>query len=113
MNGEVGNEKQTDDVDGKNVDTVENIDTVENVDTVENIDTFEEIDTVGDADNVGDMSVELNVEELVADVESSGSDDALREIGIKKRLDEMDDQLNKDDEFGSTYNFDVDEDLPT
>jgi len=107
MNGEIGSEHKADEVDGENVDTVENID------TVEKIDTFEEIDTVGDADNVGDMSVELNVEELVADVEASSGDDESQKAAIKKRLDDMDDQLDKDDEFGSTYNFDVDKDLPT
>ena len=107
MNGEVGSESKRDEVDGENVDAFENIDTVDKVDSVE------EIDTVGDADNVGDISVEINVEELVADIEASSSDDALRKVAVKKRLDEMDDQLDKDDEFGSTYNFDLDKDLPT
>jgi len=107
MNGEVGNERQSDEVDGENVDTFEEIDTVEKVDSVE------EIDTVGDADNVGDISVEINVEELVATVEAESDDAVSRKAEIKKRLDEMEDQLDKDDAFGSTYNFDIDEDLPT
>ena len=107
MNGEVVNERQTDEVDSENVDTFEEIDTVEKVDSVE------EIDTVGDADNVGDISVEINVEELVAKVEAADGDDVSRNAEIKKRLDEMEDQLDKDDAFGSTYNFDIDEDLPT
>ncbi len=107
MNGEVGSERKRDEVDGEKVDTFENIDTVDKVDSVE------EIDTVGSADNVGDMSVEINVEELVADVEASSGDDASRKTEVKKRLDEMESQLDKDDEFGSTYNFNIDDDLPT
>jgi len=107
MNGEVGNERQSDEVDSENVDTFEEIDTVEKIDSVE------EIDTVGDADNVGDISVEINVEELVAKVEAASGDDVSRKAEIKKRLDEAEDQLDQDDAFGSTYNFNVDEDLPT
>ncbi len=106
MNGEVGNEKTSDEVDSENVDTFEEIDTVEKIDSVE------EIDTVGDADNVGDISVEINVEELVAKVEAASGDDVSRKAEIKKRLDEAEDQLDQDDAFGSTYNFNVDEDLP-
>jgi hypothetical protein len=98
MNGEVGNERQTDEVE---------------LESVEKIDSVEEIDTVGDADNVGDISVEINVEELVAKVEAADGDDVSQNAEIKKRLDEMEDQLDKDDAFGSTYNFDIDEDLPT
>ena len=107
MNGEVGSESKAVEIDGENVDDFENID------TVENIDTFEEIDTVGDADNVGDISVEINVEELVAHVEASSGDDASQKCDVKKRLDALEDGLDKDDAFGSTYNFNVDEDLPT
>ena len=107
MNGEVGSESKRDEVDGENVDTFENIDTVDKIDSVE------EIDTVGDADNVGDISVEINVEELVADVEASAGDDASQKAEVKKRLDELEGQLDKDDEFGSTYNFDIDDDLLT
>ncbi len=107
MNGEVGNEKTSDKVDGENVDTFEEIDTVEKIDSVE------EIDTVGDADNIGDISVEINVEELVATVEATSGDDVSQKAEIKKRLDEMEDQLDTDDAFGSTYNFDIDKDLPT
>jgi len=102
MNGEVGNEKTSDEVDG-----------FEEIDTVEKVDSVEEIDTVGDADNVGDISVEINVEELVAKVEAASGDDVSRKAEIKKRLDEAEDQLDQDDAFGSTYNFNVDEDLPT
>ena len=74
MNGEVGNEKQSDEVDRESVDAFEEIDTVEKIDSVE------EIDTVGDADNVGDISVEINVEELVAKVEAADGDDFLESV---------------------------------
>ncbi len=107
MNGEVGNERRSEEADGENVAADEEIDTVEKIDSVE------EIDTVGDADNVGDISVEINVEELVATVEAESDDAVSRKAEIKKRLDEMENQLDTDDEFGSTYNFDIDDDLPT
>ena len=107
MNDEAGNDTAAEKID----DNVESIDSVEEIDTVEKIDTFEEIDTVGHADNVGDMSVELNVEELVADVEAANGDQASSKRDVKVRLDELNDQLDQDDAFGSTYNFDIDEDL--
>ena len=107
MNGEVGSEGRSEEADGENVAAVEEIDTVEKIDSVE------EIDTVSDADNVGDISVEINVEELVATVEAASGDAVSQKAEIKKRLDEMEDQLDTDDAFGSTYNFDIDEDLPT
>ena len=107
MNGEVGNGMEAE----RSADEVESIDSVEEIDTVEKIDSVEEIDTVGDADNVGDISVEINVEELVADVEAANGDKASNKSGVKKRLDELNDQLDQDDAFGSPYNFDLDEDL--
>jgi len=58
-------------------------------------------------------SVEINVEELVADIEASDGDDVEHKREAKKRLDALEEQLHKDDEFGSTYSFDLEDDLPT
>ena len=58
-------------------------------------------------------SVEINVEELVADIEASDGDDAEDRREAKKRLDALEEQLHKDDEFDSTYNFNLEDDLPT
>lgn len=60
-------------------------------------------------DNVGDISVEINVEELVADIEASGTDEAERDAGIREKLDKIREQ--QDDTLDSTYNFNLDEDL--
>jgi len=63
------------------------------------------------SDNVGDVSVEINVEELVAELESSNGDDANKKEEIRKRLDEIREQRLTDQETGGTYNIDLDEDI--
>ncbi len=63
------------------------------------------------SDNVGDVSVEINVEELVAELESSNGDDAHKKEEIRKRLDEIQEQRLTDQEMGDTYNIDLDEDI--
>ena len=60
-------------------------------------------------DNVGDMSVEINVDELVAKIESSDSNDAARKRDVRKRLDEMQEQQGE--ELDSTYNINLDDNL--
>lgn len=59
-------------------------------------------------DNVGDISVEINVEELVAKIEASDTEDA-EKATIRKQLDKLREQ--QDSELNSTYNFDLDDDL--
>ncbi len=80
-------------------------------------DLFEEIpeetvvlpETVN-SDNVGDVSVEINVEELVAKLESSNGDDAHKKEEIRRRLDEIQEQKRVSEETGGTYNIDLDAD---
>ena len=61
-------------------------------------------------DNVGDISVEINVEELVAKVESSDdAEDSVEKAEIRKKLDKI--RETQDDELDSTYNFDLDDDV--
>jgi len=55
-------------------------------------------------DNVGDVSVEINVEELVADIEASEDEDAHRKKEIRQRLEEMAEEKSHED----TYAIDVD-----
>ena len=64
-------------------------------------------------DSLGDTSVELNVDALVAKIENVDSEELAQKRTAKKRLDQVQEQLDKDDQFGSTYAFDLDEDLPT
>lgn len=93
MNGDVNDEGRTDDFD----------DDVEEVDVSEDTAVFEDID------NIGDLSVEINVEELVAKLESTAADDVGRKRAIRNRLDELREQ--KDPELDSTYNFNLDDEL--
>ncbi len=62
------------------------------------------------SDNVGDVSVEINVEELVAELESSHGDDAHKKEEIRRRLDEIQEQKRATQETGDTYNIDLDAD---
>lgn len=64
-----------------------------------------------DEDNVGDISVEINVEELVAKLESTNPDDKVRKREIRRRLDELSEQREAEQNIDSTYNFNLDEDL--
>ena len=59
-------------------------------------------------DNVGDISVEINVEELVAKIEASDTEDA-EKARIRKQLDKLREQ--QDSKLNSTYNFNLDDDL--
>jgi predicted FMN-binding regulatory protein PaiB len=59
------------------------------------------------SDNVGDVSVEINVEELVAELESSQDDDADKKLEIKKRLDAIQEEKVASEEFEDTYNIDL------
>ncbi len=56
-------------------------------------------------DNVGDVSVEINVEELVADIEASEDEDAHRKKEIRRRFEEMAEEKSHED----TYAIDVDD----
>ncbi len=55
-------------------------------------------------DNVGDVSVEINVEELIADIELHEDKDAHRKKEIRQRLEEMAEEKS----FEDTYAIDVD-----
>lgn len=61
------------------------------------------------SDNVGDVSVEINVEELVAEIESSQSEDACRKKEIRRRLEEIEEQKRVAEELEDTFNTDLDE----
>lgn len=97
MNGEIANGERADDVD----------DDVEATDASE--DTIVLSEDAADIDNVGDISVEINVEELVAKLEATDDDDVGRKREIRKRLDELHDE--QDAELDSTYNFNLDDDI--
>ena len=58
------------------------------------------------SDNVGDVSVEINVEELVAQVEAEQSDDAAKKAEVRRRLEEV----YEDKDVEDTYAIDFEED---
>jgi len=81
------------------------------------VDTDEEIteETVvltetGVTDNVGDVSVEINVEELVAEIEASQGDDAHMKMEIRKRLEKVQEQKAAAKELDNTFDIDLDAD---
>ena len=57
-------------------------------------------------DNVGDVSVEINVEELVAKVEAEQDDDAKRKKEIRQKLEEIAEEKG----FEETYAIEYDDD---
>ena len=63
----------------------------------------------GVTDNVGDVSVEINVEELVAEIEASQGDDAHMKKEIRKRLEEVQEQKVAAKELDNTFDIDLDE----
>ena len=62
-------------------------------------------------DNVGDISVEINVDELVAKLESTDSDDIVRRREIRRRLEELREMREAEKDIDSTYNFNLDDDV--
>ncbi len=63
----------------------------------------------GATDNVGDVSVEINVEELVAEIEASQGDDAHMKMELRKRLEEIQEQKAAAKELDSTFDIDLNE----
>lgn len=66
---------------------------------------------IADVDNVGDISVEINVEELIAKIEAGEGDAEEHKKEIRRRLDELEEQRRVEAELESTYNFNLDDDL--
>lgn len=57
-------------------------------------------------DNVGDVSVEINVEELIANIENENDEDAARKKEIRRRLEEVAEEQSMED----TYAIDLNDD---
>ena len=99
MNGEIANGERADVVD----------DDIEATDAAE--DTVVLSEDLADIDKVDDISMEINVEELVAKLDATGDDEIGRKREIKKRLEELREQREADAELDSTYNFNLDDDV--
>ena len=64
-------------------------------------DNEDDIDTVGD-------TAEVNVEELVAKIDSGNTDDLERRKAVKRKLEKLQDEIG--DNLDSTYNINLDDD---
>lgn len=62
----------------------------------------DDIPTVGD-------TAEVNVEELVAKIDSGNADDLERRKAVKKKLEELQEEIG--DNLDGTYNINLDDDL--
>lgn len=97
---------------GKLKDVVDDVDDVEDDDTefaASPDDTVVITEDVDDLDGDADISAELNVEELVAKLDSDVS--AQRRKEIRRRLEELEEQRRAARELDSTFNFNLDDDI--
>lgn len=103
MNGEIVSGRPDDDID-------DDLESADDVDTIVETDTIVMSEDI-DVDNVGDISVEINVEELVAKIESGEGDAEEHRKEVHRRLEELEEKRRIEAELDSTYNFDLDDDL--
>ena len=103
MTVEEGTKKIPEDIDDDDEEVDDDTDTSD--DTVVIAD-----DDDDDNDNVGDLSVELNIEDLVAKLEQTDSEDIARRRQIKRRLEELREERDAMRDLDSTYNFNFDDD---
>lgn len=91
--------------DSKNPDSAVDADVIDEEEAIETVETVVLTETAI-TDNVGDVSVEINVEELVAKVEAEHDVDAARKKAIRQRLEE----IAEDQSFEETYAVEFDKD---
>src|SRR5690606_7516561 len=65
--------------------------------------------TAKGSDNVGDVSVEINVEELIAEFEKSQDSEAARKKEIRRRLEEIREQREAMRELEDTFSGELDD----
>lgn len=68
-----------------------------------------DIDLTADDIIDGGSTAEIKVDALVAKIDSEDAEELARQREIRRKLDALNE--GADDEFGSTYNFNLDEDL--
>jgi hypothetical protein len=99
MHGDIGNGRFEDDID----------DDVDSSDDSDDLMLSDDGDD--DDDNIGDMSIEINVEELVAKIERGEGDVAAHKREVRRRLEEIEEQRRAARELDSTYNFNFDDEF--
>lgn len=64
-----------------------------------------------DMDNVGDMSVEINVDELVAKIEADDDGELAEQHAARRKLDALAERRRAEEDLGGTYNINLDDEL--
>ncbi len=54
-------------------------------------------------DNVGDVSVEINVEQLIADIEGEKDKDSLRKQNLRRKLEDMAEERSFEDTYAIEF----------
>ena len=91
---------------GKQKDKEEDVELDEDLASEENVDETVVLTETEFTDNVGDVSVEINVEELVAKVEAEQDDGAKRKKEIRQKLEDIAEEKG----FEETYAIEYDDD---
>lgn len=100
MNRENDNDKEPDVVEGEN--QSEDIAEDQFADTI--------VIETDDEDNVGDLSVEIDVDELVAKIETDDSDEAVQKREAHRKLKQLRERRRIEEDLAGTYNFNLDDD---
>lgn len=82
----------------------EDLDEFDDTDMADTVVLQDKSDDGDDTDNVGDASVELNVEELIAELEQSDGKVSARQKEVRRRLEE----LAEEGSFEDTYAIEFD-----
>lgn len=77
----------------------------------DDIEDDDNIVVADDGDDVSDLSSDINIEELVAKLESTPKDALDRQRQIRRRIDELREEREVLKDLDNTYNFNLDEDL--
>ncbi len=100
MNGETDNGKPSDEIEDETNDELVSQDVPE--DTI--------VMATDDDDNVGDISVEINVDELIAKIETDESDEAVQKREAHRKLEDVNERRRVEEDIDSTYNIKLDDD---
>ena len=80
-------------------------------DDTDAVEDDEDVVVSEDGEDVSDLTGEVNVEELVAKLESTPKDDLDQQRQIRRRLEELREEREAMKSLDSTYNFNLDDDL--
>lgn len=77
----------------------------------DDIEDDDNIVVADDGDDVSDLPSDINIEELVAKLESTPKDALDRQRQIRRRIDELREEREALKDLDNTYNFNLDEEL--